>query len=140
MLELKNISFIRDNKKILDDINLKLDDDKFIVITGPNGSGKSTLIRTLVGLQDPLGGKIEIEGIDSKEILNLHSSVESGEILRIESKGYFDENGKRGDLLLQTRIVVPKEISKQEREMYKKLQEITNFKPRKHWRWHKKML
>ena len=40
MLELKNISFTRDNKKILDDINLKLDDDKFIVITGPNGSRK----------------------------------------------------------------------------------------------------
>ena len=32
MLELKNISFTRDNKKILDDINLKLDDDKFEII------------------------------------------------------------------------------------------------------------
>lgn len=38
MLELKNISFTRDNKKILYDINLKMHDDKFIVITGPNGS------------------------------------------------------------------------------------------------------
>ena len=38
MLELKNICFTRDNKKILDDINIKMDDNKFIVITGPNGS------------------------------------------------------------------------------------------------------
>ena len=38
MLELKNICFTRENKKILDNINLKLDTDKFIVITGPNGS------------------------------------------------------------------------------------------------------
>ncbi len=38
MLELKNICFTRNNKKILDDINIKMDDDKFIVITGPNGS------------------------------------------------------------------------------------------------------
>ena len=38
MLELKNICFTRDNKKILDNVNLVLDTDKFIVITGPNGS------------------------------------------------------------------------------------------------------
>ena len=40
MLELKDICFTRDNKKILDNVNLKLDSDKFIVITGPNGSRK----------------------------------------------------------------------------------------------------
>ena len=40
MLELKNICFERDNKKILDNINLTIDTDKFVVITGPNGSGK----------------------------------------------------------------------------------------------------
>lgn len=40
MLELKNISFMRDNKKILDNINLKMEDNEFIVITGPNGSRK----------------------------------------------------------------------------------------------------
>ena len=41
MLELKNISFTRDNKKILDNISLTLEDDKFYVITGQNGSGKT---------------------------------------------------------------------------------------------------
>ena len=38
MLELKNICFERDNKKILDDINLKIGTSEFIAITGPNGS------------------------------------------------------------------------------------------------------
>ena len=33
MLELKDICFERDNKKILDHINLKLDNNKFYVIT-----------------------------------------------------------------------------------------------------------
>ena len=47
MLELKNICFERDNKKILDKVNLKIDTDKFVVITGPNGSGKSTLAKLL---------------------------------------------------------------------------------------------
>ena len=38
MLELKDISFSRDNKQILKDINVKIDSKKFIAITGPNGS------------------------------------------------------------------------------------------------------
>ncbi len=40
MLELENICFERDNKKILDNVSLKVDTDKFVVITGPNGSRK----------------------------------------------------------------------------------------------------
>lgn len=40
MLELKNINFERNHKKILDNINLNMEDNKFIVITGPNGSRK----------------------------------------------------------------------------------------------------
>ena len=33
MLELINICFERDNKRILDNINLKIDADKFVAIT-----------------------------------------------------------------------------------------------------------
>ena len=62
MLELKNISFTRDNKKILDDINLKLDDDKFVVITGPNGSGKSTLAKIIMGIQNQDEGQVILNG------------------------------------------------------------------------------
>lgn len=40
LLELKNIYFEREGKKILNNINLKLDLGKFIAITGPNGSRK----------------------------------------------------------------------------------------------------
>ena len=40
MLELKDICFTRDNKKILDHVSLTLETDQFIAITGPNGSRK----------------------------------------------------------------------------------------------------
>ena len=40
MLELIDICFERNHKKILDHIHLTLDEKKFYVITGPNGSGK----------------------------------------------------------------------------------------------------
>ena len=51
LLELQDICFERDNKKILKDINLKIDLEKFIAITGPNGSGKSTLVKIIMGIE-----------------------------------------------------------------------------------------
>lgn len=64
MLELKNICFERANKKILDNINLTIDTDKFVVITGPNGSGKSTLAKIIMGIEKPDSGQIILEGQD----------------------------------------------------------------------------
>ena len=68
MLELQNINFKRDNKNILDDISLKIDDKKFIVITGPNGGGKSTLAKIIMGIEKPDSGKIFLNG---KNITNM---------------------------------------------------------------------
>ena len=68
MLELKDVCFERDNKKILNNINLKIDTGKFIAITGPNGSGKSTLVKMIMGIEKPDSGKIIFDG---KDITNL---------------------------------------------------------------------
>ena len=68
MLELKNICFERDNKKILNNINLKLENDKFYVITGPNGSGKSTLAKIIMGINKQDSGQVILDG---KDISNL---------------------------------------------------------------------
>lgn len=68
MLELQHICFERQNKKILDDINLKIDTNKFIAITGPNGSGKSTLVKIIMGIEKPDSGKVILDG---KDITNL---------------------------------------------------------------------
>jgi Fe-S cluster assembly ATP-binding protein len=64
MLELRNICFTRDNKKILDNVSLKLDDDQFVVITGPNGSGKSTLAKIIMGIEKQDSGEILFNGVD----------------------------------------------------------------------------
>lgn len=68
MLELKNICFTRDNKKILDNINLIINENKFYVITGPNGSGKSTLAKIIMGIEKQDSGQILLNG---KDISNL---------------------------------------------------------------------
>ena len=64
MLEVKNICLKRNNKKILDNINLNLDINKFYVITGPNGSGKSTLAKIIMGIEKPDSGSIIFNGED----------------------------------------------------------------------------
>ncbi len=64
MLELIDISFKRDGKQILNKINLKLDEEKFYVVTGPNGSGKSSLAKIIMGIEKPDSGKIIFNNID----------------------------------------------------------------------------
>ena len=63
MIELVNICYEKDNKKILDNINLKFDSN-FTVITGPNGSSKSTLAKIIMGILKPTSGKVLFNGID----------------------------------------------------------------------------
>ena len=68
MLELKNVSFRVDGQKgtleIIDNINLTINDDDFVVITGPNGGGKSTLAKLIMGIEKPTSGQILFNGID----------------------------------------------------------------------------
>ena len=64
MIELVDIYFERDNKIILNNINLKLEKNKFYSLTGPNGSGKSTLAKVIMGLTIPDKGKILYNGED----------------------------------------------------------------------------
>lgn len=68
MLELQNISFEREGRKILDNVNLKLDTNKFIVMTGPNGSGKSTLAKIIMGIEKPDSGKVIFNGKDITDL------------------------------------------------------------------------
>ena len=52
MLELKNIAYSVEQNgnrhQILNDVSLKIEKGKILVITGPNGSGKSTLAKLLM--------------------------------------------------------------------------------------------
>ena len=64
MLELKDICFSIDNKQILKNINLIIDNHSLVAITGPNGSGKSTLAKIIMGILTPSSGTILFDGQD----------------------------------------------------------------------------
>jgi iron complex transport system ATP-binding protein len=48
-IELKKVSILRDDRKILCNINLDINSDENVAIIGPNGSGKSTFIKLITG-------------------------------------------------------------------------------------------
>ncbi len=65
MLELRDVSYtVDDGKGIIKNLNVTLDDGKFIVITGPNGGGKSTLAKVIAGIIKPTSGHIIYDGVD----------------------------------------------------------------------------
>jgi curved DNA-binding protein len=78
-----------------------------------------------------LGGEVEVPTLDGWVKMKLPPGVFSGQRLRLAGKGYPTGNADRGDQLVEIQIVLPKEISEEERELYQKLRQIETFKPRK---------
>jgi curved DNA-binding protein len=81
-----------------------------------------------------LGGPVEVPTIDGLVRMNLPPGVKPGQRLRLANKGYPDSKGARGDQLVEIQIVVSKDISPEERELYEKLRAIETFKPRQHFK------
>lgn len=69
-IEFRNVSFLYNgnNMPSVNKINLKIEKGESVAFCGPSGSGKSTFIKLLVGLYEPTGGSILINGADSKKI------------------------------------------------------------------------
>lgn len=58
ILELQNVSYIRDNKTILQNISTEINKGDFVSIVGPSGSGKSTFLKLCSSLTSPSSGNI----------------------------------------------------------------------------------
>lgn len=70
---------------IASDLDLALQSGEMVCLVGPNGVGKSTLIRTLIGLQPALGGRLILQGkpiekYSSKDLAKLVSVVLTGQV------------------------------------------------------------
>jgi curved DNA-binding protein len=77
-----------------------------------------------------LGGQIEAPTLDGWVKMMIPAGVRSGQRLRLAGKGYPQEQGGRGDQLVEIQIEFPKELTHAERELYEKLRQVENFQPR----------
>ena len=77
-----------------------------------------------------LGTRVDVKTIDGETKVYIPQGIQSGEKIRIPSKGYKDGQGGRGDLVAEVKIMVPKTLNLEEKEMYEKLKEMSRFNPR----------
>lgn len=67
-IEINNVSKSYKNKKVFENISLKIDKHKFVSFIGSYGSGKTTLLKMIAGIEDIDEGKILIDGKSPKKL------------------------------------------------------------------------
>jgi len=78
-----------------------------------------------------LGGSKEIDAIGGKVRIKLEPGIQSGKILRLRGKGVSSINGYgAGDLLVHVNVWTPKELNREQKEFFEKMQTDDNFAPK----------
>ena len=77
-----------------------------------------------------LGKEVNINAMEENIMIKVPAGIQSGERIKIEDKGYKDGQGGRGSLIAEVKTVVPKQLTEQAQDLFKKLEEISTFNPR----------
>ncbi len=77
-----------------------------------------------------MGGEIEVPTLDGLVRMNIPAGVKSGQRYRLAKKGYPNDDGDRGDQIVELQLVIPKDLSDRERELYEELRLINIINPR----------
>ncbi|RIV69926.1 molecular chaperone DnaJ [Flagellimonas aequoris] len=78
-----------------------------------------------------LGSSKEIDAIGGKVRIKLEAGIQSGKILRLRGKGITSLNGYgSGDLLVHVNVWTPKEVTKEQKEFFERMQNDENFTPK----------
>jgi molecular chaperone DnaJ len=75
--------------------------------------------------QASLGASLEIPTLAGRQELEIGPGTQSGEVFRVRGRGMPDpRTGRKGDLLVQTYIEVPKKLSPRQEELLRELAEV----------------
>lgn len=107
-------------------IKINIEDNKMFRLYG---SDLCTDLK-LTPWEAALGTRVDVKTIDGETRVYVPQGIQSGEKVRIPSKGYKDGKGGRGDLVAEVKIMVPKKLELDEQEMFEKLKEMSTFNPR----------
>jgi iron complex transport system ATP-binding protein len=61
-LEIRSLAVVLGARRVLQDIDLRLEPGCLTVLIGPNGAGKTTLLRAMAGLVEPSAGEVALNG------------------------------------------------------------------------------
>ncbi|MSR70869.1 molecular chaperone DnaJ [Candidatus Kaiserbacteria bacterium] len=86
--------------------------------------GPNLLTELSVKLSDALlGASYKIETLDGPETISIPPGVTHGEMLQVKGKGGSAPRGKRGDLYVKIKIILPQKLSRSARALIEKLKE-----------------
>lgn len=89
MLKIDNLHFSYGNgDKVLQGINLHLNEGEVVTLIGPNGSGKSTLLKCICGINPSYTGRIEVRGRDLKEMTSRERARLIAYVPQSEDRGF----------------------------------------------------
>ncbi len=71
-----------------------------------------------------IGCEKSIQSIDMAYKLKIPAGTQPGEVIRVREAGFISKDGRRGDLQAVVKIGVPKELTKEEKELYAKLKDL----------------
>ncbi len=78
-----------------------------------------------------LGSSKEIDTVGGKVRIKLEPGIQSGKILRLRGKGISSINGYgSGDLLVHVNVWTPKELNREQKEFFERMQTDENFAPK----------
>ena len=66
MIELRGVGMVRDERRVLSDVDFAVCRGDFLAVTGPNGGGKTTLLRIMLRLLRPTSGSVAYYGPDGR--------------------------------------------------------------------------
>ena len=107
-------------------IRVKIENDKKFKLEGYN-------LRTnlyLTPWEAALSTKVTVNGINEDVSVYIPKGIQSGETIKIEGKGYKNGKGGRGDLILDTKIMIPKHLNDREKKLFDELNNVSKFNPR----------
>jgi curved DNA-binding protein len=80
-----------------------------------------------------LGATVDVPTLNGRARLKVPAHSSCGRRLRLRGEGMPTSGGAAGDLYAAVKIVVPKRLRREERELYERLAEVSKFDPRKEW-------
>ncbi|WP_297820494.1 ABC transporter ATP-binding protein [uncultured Lactobacillus sp.] len=75
LLEIKNLTYKKNLRTILNDINLNVGYGKIVALLGENGAGKTTLIRIISGIAKNYRGNVAVNGQQDEEARKSQVSI-----------------------------------------------------------------